>query len=267
MSEEQALVSVEQRTVQFYGDELVAIEASDGQIYVAVRHMCKALGLTTAPQTRRIKRHPVLVEGYKGVTIMVTPGGQQRTGMLRVDLVPLWLTGISTNAIKEEIRPKLERYQLEAAKVLWEAFREGRLTGDLALDDLLASDSPAAQAYKMASAIMQMARQQLFLEAQLQDHSRQLMDHEGRLEQIETTLGDPGRHVTPEQASQLSQSVKAVAMELSKQSGRNEYGGVYGELYRKFSITSYKLLPAGNFDAAMNWLTEWHQTLTGDEPF
>ena len=33
----------------------------------------------------------------------------------------------------------------------------------------------------------------------------------------------------PEQASQISQAVKAVAMELSKQSGRNEYGGVYGE--------------------------------------
>jgi hypothetical protein len=48
---------------------------------------------------------------------------------------------------------------------------------------------------------------------------------------------------------------------------RNEYGGVYGELYRKFSITSYKLLPAKKFEEAMNWLTEWHQSMVGDEPF
>jgi hypothetical protein len=48
---------------------------------------------------------------------------------------------------------------------------------------------------------------------------------------------------------------------------RAEYGGVYGELYRKFSITSYKLLPAKKFEEAMNWLTEWHQSMVGDEPF
>jgi hypothetical protein len=262
-----SLEIVQQRTVQFYDDELVAIRADDQQIYVAVRHMCKALGLTTAPQTRRIKRHAILADGYKGVTILVTPGGRQRTGMLRVDLVPLWLTGISTKAVKEEIRPKLEMYQREAARVLWEAFQEGQLTSDLDLDELLAGNSPAAQAYKMASAIMHLARQQLLLEVQLQSQAGQLDDHEERLEQIETTLGDPGRSIMPEQASQISQAVKAVAMKLSEQSGRNEYGGVYGEFYRKFSITSYKLLPAKRFQEAIDFLTDWHQSLVGDEPF
>jgi hypothetical protein len=57
-------------------------------------------------------------------------------------------------------------------------------------------------------------------------------------------------------------------MKLSQQSGRNEYGGVYGELYRKFSITSYKLLPGHRFQDAMDWLTEWYQTITDDKvPF
>jgi hypothetical protein len=74
-------------------------------------------------------------------------------------------------------------------------------------------------------------------------------------------------YLTAGQASQISQAVKAVAMKLGEQSGRNEYGGVYGELYRKFSITSYKLLPAGRFQEAMDFLTDWHQTLVGDEPF
>jgi hypothetical protein len=57
-------------------------------------------------------------------------------------------------------------------------------------------------------------------------------------------------------------------MELSKQSGRNEYGGVYGELYRKFSITSYKLLPAAKFQESMSWLTDWYGSITDkDVPF
>ena len=75
--------------------------------------------------------------------------------------------------------------------------------------------------------------------------------------------------LTPDQASQISQAVKAVAMQLSKQTGRNEYGGVYGELYRKFGITSYKLLPSHKFDEAMRWLSGWYKELTdgADVPF
>ena len=36
-------------------------------------------------------------------------------------------------------------------------------------------------------------------------------------------------------------------MVMSKASGSNQYGSVYGELYRKFGITSYKMLPANRF--------------------
>lgn len=59
--------------------------------------------------------------------------------MLRVDRMPLGLSGVRAEAAKEETRPKLERFQLGAAKVLWEAFQQGRLTTAPALDDLLRS--------------------------------------------------------------------------------------------------------------------------------
>ena len=56
-------------------------------------------------------------------------------------------------------------------------------------------------------------------------------------------------------------------MKLSERSGRNEYGGVYGELYRRFGITSYKLLPASQFDNAMGMLDDWYGQLVGDAAF
>ncbi len=59
----------------------------------------------------------------------------------------------------------------------------------------------------------------------------------------------------------------AVAMHLSKQIGRNVYGGVYGEFYRKFGITRYKLLPANRFQEAMAFLNDWHEILTNDVAF
>jgi ferritin-like metal-binding protein YciE len=192
-----------------------------------------------------------------------TEGGVQTAGLLRVDLLPLWLTGLSTKAIRPEMKPRLDRYQDEAAKVLWEAFQSGRLTADPSFDELLNDDSPAAQAYKMAQAMMELARNQLLLESRLDSHGELLNDHGQRLEQVEATLGDPGRHVTPDQAMQISQAVKMIAMELSKRNKTNEYGAVYGQLYRQFAVTSYKQLPANQFDKAMNWLTDWYKRITG----
>jgi hypothetical protein len=161
----------------------------------------------------------------------------------------------------------MERFQREAAKVLWEAFQEGRLTADPTFDDLLQADTEAVQAYQLAQAVVKLARSQILLEAEVGTHGRQLVDHEQRLEAIEATLGDPGRAITPDQATAISQAVKAVAMEMSKKSGRNEYGGVYGELYRRYRIPSYRELPAGKYDDAIKWLGEWLESLTGDEPF
>ena len=166
---------------------------------------------------------------------------------LPLDYLSGFLFGINASRVKEEIRDRLIRYQRECFKVLNEAFMEGRLTAEPSVDDLLASDSPAAMAYKIATALQIMARQQLLLESRV-DH------HESRLETLESQLGNPERYITSDQAMQISQAVKTVAMKLSKATGRNEYGGVYGELYRKFGITSYKQLPAAKFAEAIGWL-------------
>jgi len=258
---------IKQKTVDFYNDELTAIRADDGQVYVSVRHMCEALGIQRPQrQTDRIKRDEVLSDGLQRVPIMGTRG-RQITYVLRVDLVPLWLTGLEISRVGEEVQDKIIRYKREAAKVLWEAFQEGRLTTDPTLDDLLRSDSDAVQAYKMLQALVKLARNQILLEAQLQSHTEQLVDHDQRLEDIEAMLGDTGRYVTPDQASQISQAVKAVALAQGKKSGRNEFGAVYGELYRKFGITGYKQLPASRFQQTMNWLNEWRESIEGNLPF
>lgn len=265
---ENPIVAVEQKSVLFMDDELIAVRAEDGHVYVSVSHLADALYLDRQGQMQRIQRQPVLFDGLRRGDIE-TSGGMQAAGLLRVDLVPLWLAGVNTNRIKEDNRrQKLERYQREAAKVLWEAFQEGRLTTEVEFDELLRrGSSEAVEAYRMLQAMVRIARNQILLESRLETHNSRLDEHERRLEEVETTLGDPGRHITPDQASRLSQAVKAVAMQLSKRSGRNEYGGVYGELYRRFGINSYKELPARRYDEAIRWLNEWLQSMISDSPF
>jgi hypothetical protein len=268
---DKGLVPIEQKAVQFYGDELTAVRTKAGMVYIPVRPICQLLGVSWPSQRNRILRDPVLSDAAHNISVFVTntQGQGQHRDMLSLplDFVSGFLFGINATRVKEDLKERLIRYQRECYQVLSEAFQEGRLTADPTFDELLLADSPAAQAYKMASAIMQMARQQLLLESELKNQATQLADHEKRLEQVEAALGDPGQNVTPDQAMQISQAVKTIAMVLSKATGTNQYGSVYGQLYRKFGITSYKLLPANRFPEAMEFLTDWHQNLVGDVPF
>ena len=268
MSEEGSiLIPVEQKQVLFYEDEITAVrvtEAGRPVVYVPLRPICDYLGVSWSGQRDRTVRDPVLKTEVRGVRVTRTPGaggGTQEMTCLPLDYLSGWLFGINATRVKPEVRDRLIRYQRECYRVLAEAFQEGRLTGDETFEDLLQTADPGVvQAYQMALAVVKLARNQIMLESRLEGH-------EQRLERLEATLGSPGRQVTEEQASQISQAVKAVAMALSQKSGRNEYGGVYGELYRRFAITSYKLLPAGRFHEAMKFLTDWHQNLTGEVPF
>ena len=266
MTDKNALIPIEQKTVEFYQDQVTAVRLANGEVYIPLRPIVEDLGLDWASQTRRINRDPVLAE-VKGVVVTTTPGGPQEMLALPLDYLSGFLFGVNANRVKEEIRERVIRYQKECYKVLAEAFSEGRLTTDTTFEELLATDSPVAMAYKMATALQMMARQQLLLESRVDRHDSYFEAHDKRLEALESQLGDPDRHITPDQAMQLSQAVKTVAMKLSKASGRNEYGGVYGELYRKFGITSYKQLPVAKFDESLNWLNEWRETIEGDAPF
>ena len=268
-----ALVPQDEKDVLFYDDTLTAAliitPSGERKIYVPVKPIADALGLSWAGQYERIQRDEVLATETEliRVTRINSRAGNPDVICLPLELIPGWLFGINVSRVKSEMKDKIIRYRRECYKVLYEAFQEGRLTNlDNSIDELLNSDSPAAEAYKMAQAIMKLARHQLLLESQLKTQQEDIIDHTERIEKIEALLGNKDRHITEAQASQISQAVKAVAMQVSKKTGRNEYGAVYGELYRQFSITSYKLLPAHLFDKAMRFLNNWYQELT-DESF
>lgn len=267
MSEESALIPINQKEVVFYGDTLVAVMVQIGkepEIYIPVRPVSDALGLDWAGQYQRINRDEVLSQEVRLIRIESgnVQGGRPEHICLPLEFIPGWLFGVQASRVKPELRDKIILFRRECYKVLAEAFQEGRLTSEPAFSELIQTDSPAVQAYRMAVAIMEMARNQIIMEARIDQH-------EGRLELIEAQLGEESRTVSQDQAMQISQAVKAIALVWSKETGRNEYGAVYGRLYQQFEITSYKLLPARRFKEAMKWLTNWYVELTGskDIPF
>ncbi|MCA9998572.1 MAG: ORF6C domain-containing protein [Anaerolineales bacterium] len=250
---ETAVVPSQQKQVVFYEAEITAV-LINGDVYASVRHMCQVLGLDVQAQTRRIERNDVLSDGQRVATVATHQRGNQATYVLRADLVPMWLVGVDTRRMDEDKKQRLIDFQKRAAKLLWEAFQRGELTDPLDIDQLAAAGNEVAKAYQIGQAIMSLARHQLQLQQRVNEHDR-------RLEALETAVSSPDRKISDAQAMEISQAVKAVAMLLSKQTKRNEFGGVYGEVYRRYNITSYKQLPLSQFDDCMKWLNDWRENL------
>ncbi len=249
-----ALTPVEERIVQFYGDEIKGVRVTrspsgQSEFYVPLRPLCDYLGVSYSGQRERIERDAVLSTKLQSV-IIDTSGGPQEMQCLSLDYLNGWLFGINANRVKEENRPRVIRYQEECYLVLRDAFQGAR------------SSDPLAQVEQLGQALITLAREQREFNNRLENAEERMETMDRRLVAVESRVA-PAEQVTEEQAQQISQAVKAIAYKLSERSGRNEYGGVYSQLYSQFGITSYKLLPAGRYEEAMAFLTEWWQQVAG----
>ena len=252
---ENQLMPVEEKTVLFYDDEIkgviVMITPSQQRVYIPIRPVCDFLGVAWSAQRRRILDDPVLAEELESVPIN-TAGGPQEAQCLPLEMLHGWLFGINARRVKPEIRERLIRYQRECYRVLAAAFQ------------MVEPVDPLGLVEQHGRALITLAREQRELNQRVGGIEQELDDVGQRVIALEERVA-PGEPVTEEQAAHISQAVKAIAYRLSEQTGRNEYGGVYSELYRKFGITSYKLLPATRYREALAFLKEWWQQLTGGD--
>jgi hypothetical protein len=109
MSESRPKVSI----VQFHEDQLQVIDATQD---VVLRPACEALGLDPDAQAARLKRQPWACTSI--TKVHDASGREQEMFCVSLKTVPLWLATIETSRCALEVRPKLERYQLECADVL-----------------------------------------------------------------------------------------------------------------------------------------------------
>jgi hypothetical protein len=269
----------QQRIVPFYEDELIAVQRPDGNIFVHFGRVCDNLGLARAPQVRRAQRHAVLQHGLLTLTL-ATEGGPQAVQCLRIDLLPLWMAGLQASRVKEDLRDKLVRYQQEAASVLWQAFKPQIIVAETEpLADTTAIQQ-IQQIIEMGYAIARMGEQQLEIQRQqralsgrMDAAARVIRDVQGQLEHVDVRLGaveellTPGAVITEAQAAEVANRVKALAELLTgTHAGKNHYQGIFAELYRRFGVSSYKLIPQRTYPRVLAFLEEWRRAATATPP-
>jgi hypothetical protein len=255
------------KTVPFYGDELVAVEAADGAIYLHFAKACENLGMARRGQVTRVERHAVLREGLVTLTIQTT-GGPQDVQCLRVDLLPLWLAGIQASRVKAELQDKLIRYQAEAAHVLWRAFRAQIIVepSTQPSDESATSIAHLERIIEQSRAMQRMAEEQIALIRRVDIAARIVKGLQGDVADIQVRLGvleqvvRPGAPISKAQAAEISQKVKALAELLTgMEKGKNFYQGIFGELYRRFLVSSYTDIPQELFADVLAFLDDWRR--------
>ena len=94
--------------------------------------------------------------------------------------------------------------------------------------------------------------------------ARVIRDVQVRLDNVDVRLGAveervrPGAAITDMQATEVSSQVKVLAGLLTgKNASKNHYQAFFAELYRRFSVSSYKLIPQAKFQAVLAFLDDW----------
>lgn len=108
------------QTVQFYEDQLQVVGDTREEAFVVLRPACEALGLDVDSQRNKLKAAAWATTAM--ITAVAEDGKPREMFCLHLDSVPMWLATIQPSRAFESSRPKLERYQREAAKVLAEHF-------------------------------------------------------------------------------------------------------------------------------------------------
>ncbi len=288
-----ALAVIDQRQVALLDtDEVLAMRAEDGEIYVGLRSVCLSLGVVPTGQVRRIQADEVMAEGLRAVRVRTATRGLQTLQGLRLDVVPYWLSGIEPRRTKPELRERLVTYKRWVVRRVWEAF-----AAETGIDR---SPAPAAspvgptgqemtlaQIAQLGIAITTLARQQMAHERALGEvrgrlaaHEDRLAAHDERIDRAATVIRDvirevrtvqgrlsAGATITDEQASAIQTLVRDIATAITRRdteagaSGTrtNAYQALFGAMYRQYGVTSYKLIRADQYADVIAWLREYQR--------
>lgn len=263
-----ALIPTTTREITFYGDVLLI--ALVGNIpYVAIRPITEFLGLEWGSQYNRIKRDDILNEEARLVVMTGADNKHREMFSLPLEFLPGWLFGISASRARPEYAPKLMQYRRDCFRVLWRTFQT-----DLAQYSPSSTTSNSlTQVRNLALAVAQMAEQQMELQTQVTTANEKIDQAiivvgsiEQRLKDIEQKVS-PKSAITNEQATEISNQVKALAELLtSRDASKNHYQGVFGELYRRFGVSSYKIIRQEQYQAVLTFLEKWRKAVQKDMP-
>lgn len=273
MTDSKIMQPISRKQILFYDDELTAVivETADGHItYVPIKPIVDYLGLAWTGQQQRVQRDPILSEVALIVRIesatMAQSGGNPNVLCLPLDFINGFLFGIQVSRVKPELQDKVLLYQRECYRVLAAAFIEEQpkpttVADTAAVVALQQIKETALAVARMAEEHIQIIARQTELVARIDKAALIVGEHGRRITQLEGQLA-PRQVITEEQAADVAEKVKALALALTQEdNSKNYFQSIFSELYRRFRVTSYKNIRQSQYHLVLDFLDEWSNTV------
>ena len=104
-------------SVRIGDDEIAAVRGPDGEGYAVLRRMCEVLGINADNQREKLQRSEWATTVL--ISAVAEDGKNRELFCLHVKSVAMWLATIDANRVAESARPKIVKFQSEAADALY----------------------------------------------------------------------------------------------------------------------------------------------------
>ena len=258
-----------QQTLTFQGQEIVTAELKDGLGYVSINSLCDAFGLNRRGQRQRLMRQQNYFEPYTVSITLATSGGPQPTLCLAASTVPLFLTGVQLERVRDpEARELLGVFLDEAHIVLAEHF------GISERGEIRFLRETVARMVTEQTAFEEVVSKKV--DAELADLRRA---HEEKITQIREafaglrqqvrtieTVAGPKTRLSPEQMGQLRQTVATLGTLLQESGIAKPYPGIYMDITRLTGVSRSEDIRQEDFPAVVEFLDRQVAALIKKDP-
>lgn len=279
----EAIVPVEQKTVDFYGTELIAVRDPEGEIWVPLRRLCEAIGIRFHGQLAKVQEDPVMSQQLQSVPVTLADGRTYEMECLSLKFVRAWLFGINANRVKAEVRERLIQYQLEVIEVIDRHFSSPLTTTPPDPNVLHLMRNQAAQMVQLWDTLIDEQRRLRAAEEFITEMDDRLTDQErtteailarlealrqeqaallSRYQDIVRVLPAPRDPIGPAQKAAIKALVDDIVASAGAKGvrlgqGRNDYPAVWDAFKRRFDLAKYDELSLAQYQEATEWLKAW----------
>ena len=274
---EQAEPAHEQLPIALFDGVVLAVRRSDGAIFLSIADVCAALSLGADAQRRRIAANEQLHVNWFRVAL----GAQVRTiDCLLLEDVSLWLLTIQTRRVSETVRERLRHVQQYLADTVRVAFAHlvglphgpGAQVEDLhdldRIDRAMRVFSELAERQTTIEDSQERARQAWRdMSSSIADIRAALPAIEELRRRVQELEQQAKSRISGEQRNTLYRLVQRWGEARAAKAGNRQPGGdirkAWVEFNARFGVATYTDLPAGSYDAAVQFVKVQYEAISG----
>ena len=257
----------EQLPIALFGAAVLAVRGPDGTIFLNIRDLCDAVGLTFSPQRRRIVSDEQLRPGLRQFRVR-TPRGPSTQDFLELERVPVWMLRIQLRRVDAAVQDRVRYVQDYLRTSVYAAFAHLAGLAETAsrqIEDLAELDRIDPSLTALAERQSSLEQSQDRARAAWRDMRAEVAALRERVRELEQTVGN---RLTPGQRRVIYDLVHAWGSARAERDARLAPGqaihACWALVNARFKVTTYSDIPAASYAACVSFIQDAYHALTGE---